>query len=164
MSYIILTDAQISELIAEPKNTPHGLGSPVMTMPERNGHKHKEFDVECNSDNKFIIRIRQLCANPLDFSVILAYQLPGLHSYFRLRRYNGQHAGIYSNVVEREKISGFHIHMATERYQTAGLKPDAFAVATNKFFDLSSAILSLLNDCGFRSPIDESPLFVGRIK
>lgn len=158
---IILSDERIKELIEEPKRTPDGVHF-LTAMPERNGHKHKEFDVECESENKFIIRIRQLCANPLDFSVILAYQRPGLHAYFRLRRYNGLHAGIHTNVLEGEKISGFHIHTATERYQKAyGLKPDCFAQTTDRYWNLESAVKCLLTDCGFRSPIDEAPLFKG---
>lgn len=165
MPNIILTDQRIGELLAEPKKTPEGLCSSARPMAERSGHRHKDFDVECDSDSKFQIKLRQLCAYPLDFSAILLYQLPGLHAWFRLRRYNGQHAGIHTNVLERDKIPGsrFHVHLATERYQGAGLRPDAYAVLDVRYWDLESAILCLLDDCGFRSPMEESPLFSGQI-
>jgi hypothetical protein len=158
MAHLILSDAQIAELLAEPKQTPDGVCL-LKSMPERNRHKHKEFDIECGSENKYRIMVRQLCANPLDFSVILAYQLPGLFAYLRLRRYNGLHAGVHTNVLERTKVTGFHIHTATERYETAGLKPDAFAEPTNRYWDLESAVLCMLNDCGFPSSAEEGPLF-----
>jgi hypothetical protein len=157
MPPIILTDKRIGELLAEAKNVPDGLRSSVRPMAERNGHRHKEFEVECDSDSLFFIKLRQLCANPLDFSVILAYQLPGLHTLFRLRRYNGKH--YHTNHLERERFYGFHIHTATERYQTAGFRSDHFAQRTDKYWNLESAIQCMLTDCGFRSPIDESPLF-----
>jgi len=159
MPNLILSDKMIADLIAEPKRVPDGVCS-LRAIPERNGHRHKEFDVHCDTENRFIIRIRQLCINPLDFSVILAFQLPGLHSYFRLRRYNGLHAGVHTNVLECEKITGFHIHTATERYQrSSGLKPDSFAERTNRYWSLESAVECLLFDCGFRSPMEDAPLF-----
>jgi hypothetical protein len=135
------------------------------TMAERNRHWYRDYEVGCDSDNKFQIKLRQLCAYPLDFSAILLYQLPGLHSWFRLRRYNGQHPSIHTNVLENEKIPGSHchVHKATERYQNAGLNPDAFAVLDNRYWDLESAILCLLDDCGFRS-LAESPIFTGRME
>lgn len=165
MAHVILTDEQIGELIAERKQIPEGLCPLVRTMPEKNGHKHKDFDVESKSENKFQLRLRQLCANPLDFSVILLYQLPGLHAWFRLRRYNGQHAGPHTNPLEKEKLPGsrFHIHTATERYQRIGLRPDTYAQLDSRFFNLESAIGCLLDDCGFRPPIEESPLFSRKI-
>jgi hypothetical protein len=156
MSLIILTDQRISELIAEPKHIPQGLCT-ARAMAERNGHNHKEFDVLCESENRFVIKLRQLCINPLDFSVILGYQLPGLNTIFRLRRYNGKH--YHSNTLESQRFYGFHIHTATERYQTAGFRPDHFATPTDRYWDLDSAIDCMLVDCGFRSPMEESPLF-----
>jgi hypothetical protein len=120
-------------------------------------HRHKEFDVASNSDNLFFIKLRQLCANPLDFSVILAYHLPGLHTLVRLRRYNGKHH--HTNHLEHQRFYGFHIHTATQRYQSAGFRADHFAEMTNRYWDLESAIRCLLADCGFKSPLEESPLF-----
>jgi|SRR5579872_910265 len=156
---IVLTDERIKELIAETKSVPDGLSS-VRTMPERNGHGRKEYEVTGESENKFIVKLRQLCANPLDFSVILGYQLPGLNTVFRLRRYNGKHH--HTNVIEAQRFYGFHIHTATERYQAAGLRPDAFATQTDRYWSLESAIQCMLSDCGFLSPMNESPLFKPR--
>jgi len=85
----ILKDSEIKELIGEEKVIPDGLCWP-MNMSERNNHKHKGFEVNCDSGNRFVIKARQSCVNPLDFSVILGYMLPGSYTVFRLRRYNGK--------------------------------------------------------------------------
>lgn len=164
MAHIALTDEQVSALISERKQIPQGL-CPVKAMTEKQGHRRKDFDVESNSDNRFQIRLRQLCANPLDFSVILLYQLPGLYVWFRLRRYNGLHRGGHTNNLEKQVLPGscFHIHTATERYQQLGLRADTYAQVDARFYDLESAIQCLLTDCGFRSPMEESPLFTGQM-
>jgi hypothetical protein len=95
--------------------------------------------------------------NPLDFSAILGYRLPGSYTIFRLRRYNGRHH--HTNVLEGEHIYDFHVHMATERYQRPGFKEDHFAQVTNRHYNLESAIRCLLDECGFRSQLEDSPLF-----
>lgn len=99
--------------------------------------------------------------NPFNFSVILGYQLPDLYTIFRLRRYNGR-SHTHTNVLERQTFYDFHVHTATERYQRAGFTEDFFAEPTNRYHDLKSAIDSLLNECGFRSPMEEAPLFKGQ--
>jgi hypothetical protein len=37
-------------------------------------------------------------------------------------------------------VTGFHVHVATERYQAAGFKEDSYAEATNSYIDLPGAI------------------------
>jgi lysozyme family protein len=152
----VLSEEQINTLIHEAKSIPEGL-CPVGKMTERNQHQRKDYEVACESGNKYLIAIRQSCLNALDFSVILGYQLPNVYTIFRLRRYNGKH--YHTNAIEANTFYGFHIHTATERYQKPGFKEDHFAETTNRYWSLESAIQCLLLDCGFRSPIEEAPLF-----
>jgi len=81
----------------------------------------------------------------MDFSVILGYIPYKSEKMFRLRRYNGKR--IHTNRIEREIISGYHIHTATERYQKAGYDEDAFAIVTGEFYDLNGAIECFIKDC-----------------
>lgn len=100
--------------------------------------------------------------NILDFSVILGYQLPDPHTVFRLQRYNGK-SHHHTNTLENQTFYDFHIHTATERYQRAGFKEDHFAVPTNRYYSLESAIGCMLLDCGFRLPFERTPLSTGQI-
>lgn len=156
----ILTDVRISELIREAKSIPDGLLTPSKLMPTRNGHYQKGFDCEAESSNRFVVKVRQSCINVLNFSVILGYMVPGTYTIFRLRRYNGK-SHFHTNTLEREApFYDFHVHTATERYQKApGFDPDHFAEITNRFWNLESAIATLLNDCGFGSTFEGTPLF-----
>jgi hypothetical protein len=100
--------------------------------------------------------------NQFDFSVILGYRLPGVNTIFHLRRYNGK-SHYHSNPLDENILfRTFHIHTATERYQRIGAKVEHFAEITTRYADLNGAVECLLSDCGFRSPIEESPLFTGK--
>ena len=157
----ILSDEEIAALIAEAKTVPTGL-SPIKPMSERCQHKRKTFDIETTaSGSEFVVGVRQSCLNAYDFSVILGYKIPGSYTVFRLRRYNGN-SHQHTNILERETIDGLHVHMATERYQKFGNgKEDHFAERADRYFHLESAIACLLVECGFKSPLEESPLFAG---
>jgi hypothetical protein len=161
MAMPILSEEQIKALIEERKLIPPQL-HPLGTLTERSHHERKDFSFPAASGNEFLIFIRRSVLNMLDFSVVLGYQLPQLHSVFRLRRYNGK-SHHHTNVLEKETFYDFHIHTATERYQRPGFREDHFAITTNRYYDLQGAICCLLEDCGFRSPIEESPLFTGKI-
>lgn len=159
----ILSDEEIAALIADEKKIPTGL-SPLTRMTERCQHKRKDFDVETDSGNEFIVRVRQSSLNVLDFSVILGYKVPGSYAIFRLRRYNGN-SHQHTNTIEQKTIDGFHVHMATERYQQLrGAKEDHYAEETDRYYHLESAIQCLLSECGFRSSLEDSPLFRGEAR
>ena len=157
----MITDEQIAALITERKDIPDGL-RPMTKMSEWYQHKRKSFEISTESGNEFVIAVRQSCLSVYDFSVILGYKLPRLYTVFRLRRYNGS-SHQHTNILERETINGFHIYKATERYQRlTGSKEDHFAEKTDRYYHLESAIECLLVDCGFRSPLDSAPLFMGQ--
>ncbi|MGA3028390.1 MAG: hypothetical protein ABSF98_26890 [Bryobacteraceae bacterium] len=155
-----LSEDHIKSLIEERKSLPPQL-CPLGTLTGRSHHKRKDFTIPSSSGNQFVVFVRLSTINMLDFSVILGYRLPHLHSVFRLRRYNGK-SHYHTNVMENETFYDFHIHAATERYQQAGFSEDHFAKKTNRYHDLQGAIDLLLDECGFRSPIEESPLFQGQ--
>jgi hypothetical protein len=156
----IISEARIAELIAEEKGLPSGL-EPLTSFTLRNQHHRKDFKVVAPSGNEFLVAIRRSALNVLDFSVILGYQLPYLHTIFRLRRYNGK-SHHHTNTLEKELFYDFHVHIATERYQRPGFHEDHFAVVTNRYYSLESAVQCLLNDCGFRASMEASPLFMGQ--
>lgn len=157
---IFLSDALIAELIAERKVIPDGL-KPLTKLAERSKHLRRDYEITCPTGNLFVIKIRKSTINPFDFSAILGYRLPGVNTIFLLRRYNGK-SHYHSNPLdENVRFRAFHIHTATERYQKMGPKAEHFAEITPRYVDLDGAIECLLADCGFRAPIEESPLFKG---
>jgi hypothetical protein len=153
----ILDDDAIIELIQEPKTIPEGL-LPLGKLLTRNYHKRKEYDVAAISGNQFVIYVRQSELNMLDFSAILGYRLPRIHTIFRLRRYNGKHQ--HTNVLEKRTFYDFHTHTATRRYQVSGFKEDHFAEITKRYSSLQSAIQCLIADCGFQT-FEDTPMFGG---
>src|SRR3972149_2533928 len=124
---VILTDAQIGALIAEPKNLPDF--SKLETRPKR-GHKERDVAIARPEGGEFHLILRESNFNPLDFSVILAYRSSQSTQLFRLRRYNGK-SHEHSNKIEGMRFYDFHIHQATERYQDSGFDEDAFAEVTS---------------------------------
>ena len=159
---MLLSDDEIKALIREAKPVPKAL-VPLGKLTEKHQHRRKEYGVTSDAGNKFLIALRQSMLNPLDFSVILGYHLPHLFRVFRLCRYNGK-SHHHTNTLERDSFYDFHIHTATQRYQIAGFKEDHFAVPTDRYYGLESAINCMLLDCGFQSPVEFGPLFTGNLQ
>lgn len=160
MTLNILSDDAIITLIQEAKIIPVGLFPLTKKQSERNQHRRAEYEVVSPSGNSFVIATRQSEINTLDFSVILGYKMPGFNTIFRLRRYNGK-SHYHTNTIEKQTFRDFHRHTATERYQRFGPKEDHFAEIDTRYWNMESAIDCLLKDCGFRSPIEDAPLFTG---
>ncbi len=144
-----LTDDEIEKLLRERKILPADFRQ-RLSLKAKRGHKERELDVIGESGSEFRILLRQSDANPLNFSVILAYRVPGSNQFFRLRRYNGSHE--HTNRLEGVRMDDFHVHTATERYQDSGLREDAFASPSDRYADLPGALDCLLQDCGFEVP------------
>lgn len=146
----LLTDAEIASLLAEPKILPPDYLSRVSLKVKR-GHKERELDFRGGNDSEFRLILRQSLHNVLDFSAILAYCPAGSSQVFRLRRYNGK-SHEHTNQIEKQTFYDFHIHIATERYQSSGLREDAFATPTNRYADFHGGLDCLLTDCSFEIP------------
>jgi hypothetical protein len=142
-----LTDEQIGALLKERKRLPHDYLGRIRVKPKR-GHKERELDVRGDNGSLFRLRVRQANANPLDFSAILMFCPKDTNQTVRLRRYNGR-SHEHTNMIEGETFYGFHIHMATERYQELGRDEDSYAELTDRYADLDGALDCLLADCGF---------------
>ena len=159
----ILSEQEIEALVLEPKRIPEGL-RPLKKLTQHGMHARRDFQVQSkiNPDNEFAVMVRQSSINPLDFSAILGYKVPGTNTIFRLRRYNGNNHD-QTNPIERTTLTGFHIHKATERYQKRGPREDTFAETTSNHSSLDTAIRALLTDCGFDPPEIQADLFGGTI-
>jgi hypothetical protein len=144
------TDAEIAQLLAEPKPLPADYQARLQLRP-RSGHERAELDVRTPSGNRFRILLRRNTRNALDFSAIIAHAPSNSTLFFRLRRYNGR-SHEHTNRLEGTTFYDFHIHMATERYQTLGAKEESFAEPSGRFADLRGALACLLDDCGFHRP------------
>ena len=145
-----LSDSEISHLLLEKKLLPADYAKRVAMKPKR-GHSESELELRGEGGSEFRIIRRRSDFNPLDFSVILAYQVPASNQILRLRRYNGR-SHQHTNPMERETFYDFHIHMATERYQRTGNREDAYAMPTDRYVDMDGAFACLLADCGFVTP------------
>ena len=156
----MLSDIEILTHIQTPKEAPTNLLK-NLTLRAKRGHKEASLNIAALDNVEYRIILRQANENPLDFSVIFAFCIPNTNQQFRLRRYNGKH--MHTNRIERASFFDFHIHQATERYQLAGMREDAYAEPSDRFGDIHSALECLLVDCGFESPFtDQTSLFEGR--
>jgi hypothetical protein len=146
----IIDDAEIGRLIAVQKLLPDDWERALRARSKKDfAHKKASLEIQ-TPDGGFTIIIRENTINTLSFSVILACTRPN-GSFFRLRRYNGRH-GEHLNHLERQIVTGCHIHQATARYQIAGYREDAFAVASTDFSDTASALQLMFSQCTFKIP------------
>lgn len=146
----LLPDSDIRRLLDESKSLPANYLELIRLKPKR-GHKEAELTVRGKEGSTFLVILRQNNLDPLDFSVIIGYEIPKTNVVFRLRRYNGK-SHWHTNKIERSIFFDHHIHQATQRYQEAGLKEDAYAEPTDLYVDLDSAFRCALQGCGFELP------------
>lgn len=146
---MILDDARIAALIEELKPTVE----PAVLSPTRrkSAHREAQHTVETEAGSSFRLIVRQSTFDPLDFSVVLGYKLPESNRVFLLRRHNGS-SHDHPNRLENTTVRGFHVHIATERYQIAGYKEDGYAEPTNAYADLAGAIRQMLTVANFQPP------------
>jgi len=147
-----LSDEQIEILLSEKKPLLE-TDRNRMRIRSKRGHKEQELDICGINGNQFRLIMRQSNFNQLDFSIILAYCPESTNQIFRLRRYNGK-SHFHTNIIESQSFYGFHIHMATKRYQDLGAREDSYAEPTKRFSDFHSALNCMLTDCGFDWPVD----------
>ena len=147
-----LTDADIQALISVPKSVAADFRQRVVPKPKR-GHSEVDLDLQGEDGSEFRVVVRRSNINPLDFSLILVYKVPGSSAALRLRRYNGK-SHEHSNPLESERFYDFHVHTATERYQRTGNREDSYAETTDRYSSLEEAIACLIEDCGIALPDD----------
>lgn len=145
-----LNDLEIQNFLGEQKDLPPDYLQRLRTKP-KSGHEERELDLKGSSGSDFRVILRRSMYNSFDFSVILAYCVPGTTQVFRLRRYNGK-SHEHTNAIERETFYAFHIHTATERYQDLGMREDSFAEATDRFSNFEEAVDCLFDDANLKAP------------
>jgi hypothetical protein len=145
------SDQNIKLMLQERKLLPRDYRTQIKLRDKR-GHKERELDIQGDNESQFKIIMRQSDFDQFDFSVILAFCPNDTNQIFRLRRYNGK-SHQHTNKIEAETFYGFHIHMATERYQDLGTREDTYAEQTDRYSDLQTALQCMLEDCGFDVPL-----------
>lgn len=90
-----------------------------------------------------------------NFSAILRVYARESNQTMNLRRYNGDHE--HTNRLERETFRGYHVHVATLRYQEAGLDAETYAVPTDRYSNPFEALNCLIEDCNITEPSSAQP-------
>ena len=138
------TDQQIAALIKERKVLPDDWRDQL--------DKNNSLYIIGESGSRFRIITNLNTKYPSDFSVILAVVNPKKGADFRIRRYNGMPKRPHINKIEKQKIYGYHIHFATERYQERGYDEEAYAEKTDRYNNLKGALNCLIQDANFELP------------
>lgn len=151
----ILTDQEIEALIQECKFLPIRWEQKFVEKPKR-GHTDYHLNVPGDAGKNFEIIRRKSKFDSSSFSVILGVYFPRETNLFRLRRYNGNNH-THTNPIERNEVSGFHIHTTTERYQRKRLQDrririDGYAEPTTRYQDIEGALRCLIKDANFQEP------------
>ena len=115
-------------------------------------YSQSELLVSGELGSEFKVVIRKNLLDPLDFSVVLVYLPREEGKGFILRRYNGKH--IHRNHLEGNELHDFHVHMATERYQQAGLKAEGYAEVSGGYASVQQATECLFRDANFQRGSD----------
>ena len=71
-----LTDSEIQSLLGEQKNLPPDYLQRLRTKP-KSGHEERELDLKGINGSDFRLILRKSMYNVFDFSVVLAYCVPG---------------------------------------------------------------------------------------
>ena len=147
---VTYTDPEITALMAERKALPANWQR-LMRLAPKESQEERQMDLVGADANVYRLILRRNLINRLDFSLILAVRAPDSTRLFRLRRYNGA-THRHQNRIERNRIHGFHIHVAIERYQARGMREDGFAEPTDRYFDFESARHCLFEDANIQLP------------
>lgn len=161
MKEFFLTDEQIRDLIDEPKQIDCSAVSILRNMKSRGGrasshfyHSHRFPRV--NGEGVWLIYLRRNKLNPLDFSCGLGFLPQGRNQAFMLRRYNGKSHEHTNRLEKQPPFYDFHIHQATERYQTSSYGDEHYATITDGYVDLAGAFKCLMDDCRIVDDSDEA--------
>ena len=163
----ILSDAEIQQLLAEPKPLLPNWENRLRLMPKaQEAFSQRGLSLQLSNGHEFSLVLRSNRLSPLDFSVILVFKdIDG--SEYILRRHNGTHPSRHTNKYEKrlslpnaELPICFHRHIATERYQKEGLRIDGYAEQANDYSDIRTAQDAMIRDAGFVLPqVIQPPLF-----
>jgi hypothetical protein len=155
MSFDIITDEQIRELISMPKV----IINPNAKFVEQCGHTKKNYVVEGDLGYSFILFIRQNLREGMsdDFSCGLIWKMPS-GDQLTLCRYNGS-THPHKNILDKTRLTpNCHIHLAREDYIQAGLAAEGHATITDRYKTLDGALHCLVHDCNIANLSTQSDL------
>jgi hypothetical protein len=152
----IISQAEIERLLAEPKKLPRNWEARLKpTYRDDSVQGRRTFKFDGDNGTKFCINVRDNQRILLDFSIILQFIDSDKCGYI-LTRFNGKHPSEHTNKYERKHAldnakfrNRFHVHYATERYQTEGFPIDGYAETTNRYYSFDSALRVFVNTNGF---------------
>ena len=151
----ILPDDEINNLFAEVKILPKDYLKKIKTKAKSGlQHEQRELSIQGKEGHTFAIILRKNRIDFLDFSVILRYRDDKTGIWYNLARYNGKH--YHTNTLEGDSFHNFHTHVATQKYQEAGLRIETYAKVTKAYKTFSEAINAFLEDFNFHTELPES--------
>ena len=122
----ILPDDEINNLFAEEKILPKDYLKKIKTKAKSGlQHEQRELTIQGQEGHTFAIILGKNRIDFLDFSVILRYRDDKSGIWYNLARYNGKH--FHTNTLEGDSFHDFHTHIATQKYQEAGLRIETYA-------------------------------------
>lgn len=142
----MFTDEEITAFIQERKVLAKDWAGKFTKRMNR-GFTEYYQEITGEDENSFRIIVKKGDFSDALFSALLVVRIPDSNKYFPLCRYNGSNHQ-HTNEIEGELITGFHIHIATERYQRRK-KVFGYAQSTTRYSDVNGAIQCLLEDANF---------------
>ncbi|MEW5937153.1 MAG: hypothetical protein AB1665_04965 [Candidatus Thermoplasmatota archaeon] len=151
----ILTDSEIKNLFAELKILPKDYPKKLRTKAKSGQqHEEQELTIQGNQGHTFAIILRKNRIDFSDFSIILRYQDDKTGIWYNLARYNGKH--FHTNTLEKNSFHDFHTHIATQRYQEAGLRIETYGEVTKTYESFDKAVEAFLKAFNFQIELPES--------
>jgi len=141
---LVFSDTDIMAMLSEPKLIPEARAP---TWKTKSGHKERDVAMRGESGRDYEVRLRQSLVNPLDFSIIVSTVVERTGQVFRLRRFNGKSHQHANKLEGTAPFYDFHIHTATERYQSSGHREDHFAEVTTAYGNIRGALAHALGVC-----------------
>ena len=134
----------------------------MLQRKQKTLYLQRSLRVTGENGNVFKLVLRRHEELLLDFSVILTFVDRDGEEY-RLTRFNGRHSE-HTNKLEKAQgepehsfRDAFHVHLATERYQLAGLEIDGYATITNLYGSYDQALEEFLSAYAFVAPSKDIP-------
>lgn len=149
----IITDLEIENYLNEKKYLEKGSSNPP-NLIKRAREYRKTQKIKGKTGTKYLLTIRKAINYDNNFCIIFSLALEDKEQFI-LTRYNGNWHR-HKNKIEKNIVSGFHIHITTERYQRAGHKCEGFAKASSYYSDWKSGYKRVLQDLNIMRVEDKS--------
>jgi len=164
----ILSDAEIQQLLQEQKPLPPNWATKLrFRRKSQEAFDQRDCPVQGSKGHEFRLILRSNHLHPQDFSVLLVFKDADGTEYI-LRRHNGSHPSKHTNEYEKrhnlpnaELPICFHRHLATERYQGAGLRIDGYAERANDYNDIQTAQGAMVRDARLILPLNSQLSMLG---